>query len=182
MRRGQWIGRAGFTAYGALFLCAAIVVAAVGWALPVHAQSIYKCPLANGSYAFTDTPCKGAGGKLIQAGPTVGGARAGDIESASTPEQLAAMSLSTMYFRMQALGKRIRELDTQRDHDLDVARMRFAGHPRDEAARAEIAHIRATWQPQIGAMQGEVNRLIDELRRRCPHGSAMNSSHQTCNR
>lgn len=157
------------------------VIAGLLLASSAHAQSIYKCPQPNGTWAYTDIPCSGPGGKLIQrAASTETGARAGDITSASTPAQLAGMSLNGLYYRLVALGKRSHQLRADMQRDIDT---RLGTHARDASARAEVARIRATWQPKLRAVEAEQQRINDEIRRRCPHGSALNGgSMQVCNK
>jgi hypothetical protein len=58
------------------------VVGLAAWgALPAaHAQKVYRCPSANGSTMFSDTPCTGAGAEVIIK-PTAGQAAANDSKA-----------------------------------------------------------------------------------------------------
>jgi len=146
---------------------------------PVRAD-VFKCTV-EGRTVYQDKPCtSGADEKPQQR--TVRSQTAGWIavprsfDRAPTP---GASSLATLYQQMQDAEAHSRRVSQAYEADVRLTRARVAGLPMDEQSRESEA-LKAKWEPQLKQASQSTKDLIDQLRRECPGGAALNASRQEC--
>lgn len=130
------------------------------------AGDVYKCD-AGGQAVYQDTPC------------------AGKVVASTRPSSFVAgptTPLSSIYRQIQSLNAESRALDGGHRKDLEALRRKLAGSTDEQLNRVEIDRVHARWLPRIRETNRQLDALSAELRRRCPGGASLNSTHQTCSR
>lgn len=155
---------------------ALLIIAGLLLTCCVNAQTIYKCPQADGTYAYTDVKCTGPHAVVIEQAES----DLGSLIPAVTPAQLSRMTLREIYDRMQALSARRRQALTEVLRERKATSARLGTHVHEALPDPEAGMDGKTWESKLLVAQTELVQVVDELRRRCPGGSAMNATFQGC--
>lgn len=161
-------------------LASFVVVALTG--MVCSAQTIYKCPDANGRLSMQDTPC--AGGSTINVKPASGGD--GSAPASPTKAPVASVERKGLKSDVEQMARerRLRELDfevsqrnsriggIQADSERRMALLRdeklraknnLAGATWEQSLSAEMQAIATDTQTKLAALQGEIATLEKEL-------------------
>ncbi|KPN20284.1 hypothetical protein AO715_10355 [Xanthomonas sp. Mitacek01] len=145
-------------------------------ALDASAQ-VYKCQ-SGGRNVYQDTPCEGA---AVQTVPRAQQARSPSSGAPSSAQTITpAGDLADLYRQIRSVEEEDRRLDGQYRRDVASLRARAAHMPVADADR-EVRLLNTRHQQRMQGVHAQREALTAELRRRCPNGSSLNETRQTCN-
>lgn len=133
------------------------------------AGDVYKCN-ASGTPVYQDMPC--AGGNKLKMRDS----------ASSTQTASSADSLGTLYRKVQAASATERRLRNAMERDIAATKARLGSKVNEPSSNAEAERIKNEWLPRIRAASHDFDSLMEEIKRRCPHGASLNASRQTCNK
>jgi hypothetical protein len=134
-----------------------------------HAGDVYKCVTAAGS-VYQDSPCKNS--KSVPMRTIV----------ISPQSSSSSSSLATLTSQIQAASAAERQIQSDMDRDIALTKARLGSRVSDPSSNSEAIRIKNEWQPKMEAAQRNSASLLEEIRRRCPRGAALNGTTQTCNK
>lgn len=105
---------------------------------------------------------------------------AGATTTSSDSSGLSGLSLKQLYDRTQDLMAESRRLNADMQRDIDDTKRRLGSRVNDPSSNAEAERIRATWPPKIQAVDADLRATMEEIRKRCPGGAALNAMQQRC--
>jgi hypothetical protein len=161
-----------------MYLHAAIIITGLLLAFSANAQTIYKCRLANGTLAYQDEPCAGGHGQVVQAAEN--DSDRGGTPRMLSPAQLSRMSLRELYDKTQVLSARKRQALAEVLRERKATSARLGTHVHATLPNPEAGMGGKTWESKLLVAQTELRQVLDEIRRRCPGGAAMNAAFQSC--